>query len=113
MLVTGEEKGLLGSEYYAEGSIPSGKHRRQCQCRHGGTVDKKHEGNPDYIYVIGSDQLSTDLHRINREANARTMKLELDYTYNARMVPTATISVRTTTILPSAAYQPFLLQWQS
>lgn len=88
MLVTGEEKGLLGSEYYAENPVfPLENTVVNVNVDMVGRVDKKHEGNPDYIYVIGSDRLSTDLHRINEEANARTMKLELDYTYNAKDDP--------------------------
>lgn len=88
MLVTGEEKGLLGSEYYAENPVfPLEKTVVNVNVDMVGRIDKKHEGNPDYIYVIGSDRLSTDLHRINEETNARTMKLELDYTYNAKDDP--------------------------
>ena len=47
-----------------------------------GRVDKRHENNPDYIYVIGSDRMSQDLHDINEEMNAAYTKLELDYKYN-------------------------------
>jgi Zn-dependent M28 family amino/carboxypeptidase len=47
-----------------------------------GRVDQAHEGNPDYVYVIGSDKLSSELHKINEEANKRYTKLNLDYTYN-------------------------------
>jgi Zn-dependent M28 family amino/carboxypeptidase len=47
-----------------------------------GRVDKAHEGNADYIYVIGADKLSSELHKINEEANQKYTKLNLDYTYN-------------------------------
>ena len=54
-----------------------------------GRVDPKHEekGNSDYIYVIGSNRLSTELHQINEDANAQYTQLELDYTYNAEDDP--------------------------
>jgi Zn-dependent M28 family amino/carboxypeptidase len=52
-----------------------------------GRIDPQHEQNPNYIYVIGSDRLSSELHTINEEANATYTQLELDYTYNAESDP--------------------------
>jgi Zn-dependent M28 family amino/carboxypeptidase len=52
-----------------------------------GRVDQEHADNPNYIYVIGSDRLSTELHEINEKANAQYTQLELDYTYNAEDDP--------------------------
>jgi Zn-dependent M28 family amino/carboxypeptidase len=52
-----------------------------------GRTDSAHAGGAPYIYVIGSDRLSTDLHRINEEANSMYTKLELDYTFNAENDP--------------------------
>jgi Zn-dependent M28 family amino/carboxypeptidase len=52
-----------------------------------GRVDDKHADNPDYIYVIGSDRLSTALHKINEAANDSYTRLKLDYTYNAKDDP--------------------------
>jgi len=34
-----------------------------------GRMDKKHENNPDYVYIIGSSMLSKDLHLVSEEAN--------------------------------------------
>ena len=45
--------------------------------------DEKYKDNPNYIYVIGSDRLSTELHEINETANKTYTNLKLDYTYNA------------------------------
>lgn len=90
MLVSGEEKGLLGSQYYAEFPIfPLENTIANVNVDMVGRVDPKHEeqGNNDYIYVIGSNRLSTDLHQINEEANAQYTQLELDYTYNAEDDP--------------------------
>jgi Zn-dependent M28 family amino/carboxypeptidase len=39
------------------------------------------------VYIIGSDRLSTDLHRINEEANAAYVHLALDMTFNAEDDP--------------------------
>ncbi|GJM35812.1 MAG: hypothetical protein DHS20C18_48130 [Saprospiraceae bacterium] len=88
MLVSGEEKGLLGSKYYVEHPVfPLENTVANVNVDMVGRVDKKHADNPNYIYVIGSNRLSTDLHRINEGANARYTQLELDYTYNAEDDP--------------------------
>lgn len=83
MLVSGEEKGLLGSEYYSENPIfPIENTIANVNVDMIGRVDKKHEQNPNYIYVIGADRLSTTLHEINENANLYYSQIELDYTYN-------------------------------
>ena len=88
MLVSGEEKGLLGSQYYAEHPVfPLENTIADINVDMVGRVDEKHKDNPEYIYVIGSDRLSTELHQINEQANATYTKLELDYTYNAEDDP--------------------------
>jgi hypothetical protein len=84
MLVTGEEKGLLGSKYYSERPLfPLEKTVANVNVDMVGRVDKKHQDNPNYIYVIGSDRLSTELHEVNETVNDKYTKLTLDYTYNA------------------------------
>ncbi len=88
MLVSGEEKGLLGSKYYVEHPLfPLENTVADVNVDMVGRVDKKHIDDPNYIYVIGSNRLSTELHRINEDANARYTQLELDYTYNAENDP--------------------------
>lgn len=83
LFVTGEEKGLLGSQYYAEHPIfPLEKTVADINIDMIGRVDDKHD-NENYIYVIGSDRLSTELHQINESSNEKYVGLELDYTYNA------------------------------
>ena len=47
-----------------------------------GRVDPKHKDNPDYIYLIGSDKLSSDLHKISEYTNATYTRLTIDYKYN-------------------------------
>lgn len=86
--VSGEEKGLLGSEYYVNHPIyPLDKTVVDINVDMVGRVDEKYADNPYYIYVIGSDRLSTDLHRINEEMNQAHTQLVLDYTYNAEDDP--------------------------
>jgi Zn-dependent M28 family amino/carboxypeptidase len=84
MPVSGEEKGLLGSEYYSDHPVYPLKNT-VCDLNIDmiGRVDEKHTGEPQYIYVIGSDKLSTDLHIANEGANKLVSNLELDYTFNS------------------------------
>ncbi len=88
LLVTGEEKGLLGSEYYSENPIFDLKKTvADVNIDMVGRVDEKYTNNPNYIYVIGSDRLSTDLHKLNEAANKKYAGLTLDYTYNSEEDP--------------------------
>lgn len=83
LLVSGEEKGLLGSEYYSEFPIfPLENTVADVNVDMIGRQDK-HHNDANYIYVIGADRLSTTLHDINEAANAQYTQLDLDYTYNA------------------------------
>ncbi|MEL6357371.1 MAG: M28 family peptidase, partial [Bacteroidota bacterium] len=86
--VSGEEKGLLGSKYYVNHPVfPLENTVVDINVDMVGRVDEKHADNPEYIYVIGSNRLSTDLHNINEEMNKQFTQLELDYTYNAENDP--------------------------
>lgn len=86
--VSGEEKGLLGSEYYASHPIfPLDKTIADINVDMVGRVDDAHLDDPYYIYVIGSNRLSTELHDINERMNKQYTDLELDYTYNAEDDP--------------------------
>ncbi len=88
MLVTGEEKGLLGSQFYTERPIfPLERTIVDINVDMVGRVDEKYADNPEYIYVIGSDRLSTELHEINERMNTVYTQLTLDYTYNERDDP--------------------------
>ncbi|MDT0553880.1 M28 family metallopeptidase [Urechidicola vernalis] len=81
---TGEEKGLLGSKYFAESSLfPLENMVAGLNIDMIGRVSTEKEGKSDYIYVIGADRLSSELHTINEEANKAYANLDLDYTYNA------------------------------
>ena len=87
MLVTGEEKGLLGSQYYTEHPIfPLENTVANVNMDMIGRTDDKHK-DTNYTYVIGSDRLSTQLHEINEAVNKKYTRLDLDYTYNAKDDP--------------------------
>ncbi len=87
LLVTGEEKGLLGSKYFAENpTMPLENIIANVNVDMIGRIDENHT-HPNYIYVIGSDRLSTTLHEINEKANQDYVQLELDYTYNSEEDP--------------------------
>jgi Zn-dependent M28 family amino/carboxypeptidase len=84
MLVSGEEKGLLGSRYYVDLPLfPLDRTIVDINIDMIGRVDAAHQDKPDYIYVIGSDRLSTQLHEINEQINEKYVQLALDYKYNA------------------------------
>jgi Zn-dependent M28 family amino/carboxypeptidase len=88
LLFTGEEKGLLGSEYYTQNPlVPLDKTMANVNIDMVGRVDEKYTYNPNYIYVIGSDRLSKDLHDMNEAANKKYSNLTLDYTYNDEADP--------------------------
>jgi Peptidase family M28 len=83
LLMTGEEKGLLGSKYYVTYPIfPLENTVADVNIDMVGRVDEKYQDNPNYIYVIGADKLSTDLHDVNEAMNKTYTNLTLDYTYN-------------------------------
>jgi len=82
--VTGEEKGLLGSQYYTdvEPIFPLNKTVANLNIDMIGRIDPKREGDRNYIYLIGSDKLSTELHELSEAVNDKYANIELDYTYN-------------------------------
>jgi Zn-dependent M28 family amino/carboxypeptidase len=83
MAFAGEEKGLLGSKYYVNNPvIPLEQTVADLNIDMIGRVDQSHLDNPNYIYLIGSDRLSTDLHELSEKVNDNTLKLRLDYKYN-------------------------------
>ncbi|MGD1893786.1 MAG: M28 family peptidase [Cyclobacteriaceae bacterium] len=88
MTVSGEEKGLFGSQYYTENPVfPLENTIANLNIDMVGRVDRIHTSSDDYVYIIGSDRLSTELHEINEEANRTFTKLYLDYRYNAEDDP--------------------------
>lgn len=81
--VTGEEKGLYGSEYYSKHPVfPLANTEADLNVDMIGRTDPEHEGKPDYVYVIGSDKLSSELKVINEAENKQYTKLDLDYKFD-------------------------------
>lgn len=85
MTVSGEEKGLWGSEYYANHPVfPLEKTSVDLNIDMIGRVGEeylKSKDSANYVYVIGDDKLSTDLRPITDKVN-KTLKLKLDRKYN-------------------------------
>jgi Zn-dependent M28 family amino/carboxypeptidase len=81
--VTGEEKGLFGSEYYSENPLlPLKNTIANLNIDMIGRVDDAHKNDHKYVYVIGADKLSSELHNISEEANKKYVNYKLDYTFN-------------------------------
>ena len=84
MNVVGEEKGLLGSEWYSDHPVfPLENTVANLNIDMIGRVDEAHSDDENYIYLIGSDKLSSELHEISESANSSFTKINLDYTFNA------------------------------
>ena len=85
MAVSGEEKGLLGSEYYSDHPIyPMEKTTANLNIDMVGRVDteRKTADTLNYVYVIGHDKLSSELPSINEGANNKYTGLVLDYKFD-------------------------------
>ena len=85
MTVSGEEKGLWGSEYYSDHPVFSlDKTTADLNTDMVGRVDteRKTADTLNYVYVIGHDKLSSELQGINEGANNQNTQLVLDYKYD-------------------------------
>lgn len=80
--VTGEEHGLFGSEYYTDNPVfPLANTVVDLNIDMIGRDDPENRGK-QYVYVIGSEMLSSELKVINEAANRNTNNLELNYKYD-------------------------------
>jgi hypothetical protein len=82
---SGEEKGLFGSQYYSEHpSYPLEKTTADLNIDMIGRIDpnRKVGDSTNYVYVVGSDKLSTELKPIGEANNKKYSKLELDYKFD-------------------------------
>jgi len=81
--LTGEEEGLFGSKYYTSHPVfPLANTVVDLNIDMVGRVDKKHKDNPNFVYLIGADKLSKELHYLSEAVNKKYTKLDLDYTFN-------------------------------
>ena len=83
--VSAEEKGLLGSEYYTDNPLyPLEDTITNLNIDMIGRTDPTRDSdNDNYIYLIGTDRLSSMLHETSERVNKNTVDLELDYRFNA------------------------------
>lgn len=80
---TGEEAGLLGSKYYTNHPIfPLENTVTDLNIDMVGRVDSLHQGKGDYVYVVGDDKLSAELHTLSEATNQQYSPIALDYKYN-------------------------------
>ncbi len=85
MTVSGEEKGLWGSEYYTDHPVfPLDKTTVDLNTDMIGRVDTERPtaDSLNYVYVVGHDKISTDLQKINEGANTKNTGLVLDYKFD-------------------------------
>ncbi len=89
LLVTGEEVGLVGSRYYTDVDpiFKLEKTIANLNMDMVGRIAPEKVDSPNYIYLIGTDRLSTQLHTVSEEVNQKYVNLELDYTFNAHDDP--------------------------
>ena len=83
--VTGEEKGLLGSRYYTDKDpiYPLENTAVNLNMDMIGRIDPTRVAkNRDYIYLIGTDHDSQELHDVSEESNKKTLNMTLDYRFN-------------------------------
>ena len=82
--VTGEEKGLLGSRYYTDVAPIFPLANTVCNLNIDmiGRIDDRHKTDTNYLYLIGSDKLSTELHTISETINKKYIDINIDYKYN-------------------------------
>ncbi len=90
--VTGEEKGLLGSAYYAdiEPLVPLENTVTNLNIDMVGRRDPTYDGPQadNYVYIIGSNLISQELHDLNAQANKLTgINMDLSERFNSKDDP--------------------------
>jgi Zn-dependent M28 family amino/carboxypeptidase len=86
--MTGEEHGLLGSSFYSQNPLfPLANTVTDINIDMIGRHDEFHNDSSNYVYLIGSDYLSTDLYNICEDANKNFVHMALDYKFNDKKDP--------------------------
>lgn len=81
--VSGEEKGLLGSRYYSDHPIFEVENTvANLNVDMIGRRDFEHPDNPDYVYIIGGEIISSGLNEMLNQANEESVNIELSDRYN-------------------------------
>jgi hypothetical protein len=88
MTVSGEEKGLLGSEWYTDHPVfPLDSTMADLNIDMIGRTDTVYGDSSKYVYVIGSKRISTELGETIEKQNALWTGLDLDYTFDSDSDP--------------------------
>lgn len=88
MTVSGEEKGLLGSHWYADNPVfPLDSTVADLNIDMIGRTDTVYGDSSSYVYVIGSKRISTELGSIIERENDTWTHLDLDYTFDSDTDP--------------------------
>lgn len=85
MTVSGEEKGLWGSEFYSDHpTVALEKVTANLNIDMIGRIDTERMSadTQNYVYVVGDDKLSSDLKPLSEAMNSKYTKLMLDYKFN-------------------------------
>ncbi|MFV9550696.1 M28 family peptidase [Algibacter sp. PT7-4] len=81
--LTAEEIGKRGSEFYTKHPIFKLENTvTNLNIDMIGRVDDAHKNNKDYIYLIGSDRLSKELHYTSEKINNAFFNINIDYRFN-------------------------------
>lgn len=79
---TAEERGLIGAYYFVQHCpVPLEKIAANLN------LDMISRNDPDMIYLIGSNRISSELDRSLRQTNAESFRMKLDYTYESPAHP--------------------------
>ncbi|TNJ43127.1 M28 family peptidase [Tamlana fucoidanivorans] len=81
--LTAEEIGQLGAEFYTKYPVFE-LHNTIANLNIDmiGRIDDLHQNNKNYLYLIGSDRLSLELHYLSEKINNTFFNINLDYRYN-------------------------------
>ena len=85
MAISGEEKGLWGSQYYAmHPTVNPEKISANLNIDMTGRIDldRKQPDSLNYVYIVGDDKLSSESKPLSEAVNKKYMKLGLDYKFN-------------------------------
>lgn len=85
MTVSGEEKGLWGSAYYAaHPTVNPDKISINLNIDMVGRIDidRNLSDSLNYMYIVGDDKISTESKPLSESVNARYLKMGLDYKFN-------------------------------
>lgn len=82
--LTAEEIGKRGSEFYVKYPVfPLENTIVDLNIDMIGRVDDIHKNDENYIYLIGADRLSKELHFLSQKVNNTLFNINIDYRYNA------------------------------